>query len=419
MLKQSPLLLCCVLFFCVKTMGQEAASAFSLPITLSGDARAAHEWPADGDEKSLAAGFRAILFPSLKINQHWFVYSVLDAHSSAYFPYATGASDNDAVQFNLMQAYIGYTTTVSKASLLIKAGQLSSAFGLFPLEYDDAKMALIDAPPVYTNYVPLRPDQLPCGVSDILRQTYGSEIGFNCGGSLKERYGITPVTLFGLPAVEAELSIARVDARLQITNSSPANRHGLLSDSQLAQWTAGAGYTLGGGLHVAASGFRGPYLDRDLSSLLSAGANIRSFSASGLGVDAEWSRGLWSIEGEWQHFRYELPGFAVSPTENAAYAQARWILSPRFFLGLRASAQRFGRIQDGYVKSADLFAGPRQVYEATLGYRLSRHELLKLGSTWTNENFWSVNGRTWPQNQGYTFEAQLVTSLTAVSKAFR
>ena len=386
---------------------------------MSGDARAVGTTHAEDNVSPNAAGFRFVISPTLKLGAHWFAYSALDVHSSKYFGYQNGPEQDRPVQFELMQAFVGYATTVSRASLLIKAGRLSSAFGIFPLEYDDAKMPLINAPPLYTGYLPLRPDQLPCGVEDILRQTYGSDIKYGCGGSESQRYAMSPVSLYGLPAVEAQLSIARADARLQITNSSPANPRGLTSRAQVPQWTAGGGYTMRGGLHVGVSGFRGPYLDPIVAPLLPSAKTIRDFPAWGMGVDAEWSRGPWSLEAEWQHFHFELPGFRISPHENGAYTQAKWILSPRLYLAMRATAQHFGRIQDSLGISANQFAGPQQVYELSTGYRLSRSELLKIGGSWTDRNSWRANGWFWPRSDGYALEAQLVTSFTAVSRAFR
>ncbi|MGA8026571.1 MAG: hypothetical protein WB992_05455 [Bryobacteraceae bacterium] len=408
------------LLACLSLLGQEASSGISVPVTISGNVRNAHGQPTEDDPAtSTTAGFRAVLSPTLRIGPHWFFYSALEVHSSSYFPYETGLDDDQPVYFEVMQAYAGYTTTVSAVTLLIKAGQLSSAFGLFPLEYDDSKMPLIDAPPVYTTNLPLRADQRPCGVNDILQQTYGSDIDYNCGGSENDRYGLVPVTLYGLPSIEAELSFSRVDARLQITNSSPANPQGLGSRSQFAQWTAGAGYTLPAGLHVGMSGFTGPYLDRIFAPLLPAGSTNRDYSASGIGVDAQWSRGAWSIRGEWQRFHFNLPGFITSPSEVSEYAEVKRILSPRAFFALRASVQDFSRIEDASGTSAEHFAAPQQVYELTVGYRLNRHQLLKFGADWTKRNAWSANGWYWPPTQSYTFEAQLVTSLTAMSKALR
>ncbi|HEX6546365.1 MAG TPA: hypothetical protein VF023_08670 [Bryobacteraceae bacterium] len=419
MTKRSLLPIALALLFRIAAPGQEAASGVSVPVTLSGSSRAV--WaPSEegGEERSAAAGFRAVLSPTLKLGSHWFAYAALDVHSSKYFSYYS-EYDEQPVETKLMQAFVGYSTRLSGASVLVKAGRLSSAFGLFPIEYDDAKMPLIDAPPLYTNYLPLRPDQLPCNVNDILRQTYGSEVEYGCGGQGVERYGMAPVSLFGLPAVEVETSFSRIDGRLQITNSSPANPQSLTAGGQFVQWTAGAGYTLPGGLHLGVSGFRGPYLDHDLNSLLPPGKTIRDYPASAIGIDAEWSRGAWSLEGEWQHYRFALPGFSVSPSENGAYGQAKWIVSPRLFLAMRASALHFGRIQDSSGLNANLFAAPQQVYEVSAGYRLNRRQLLKFGAGWTNGNSWAVGNWLWPQTNRYQLEAQLVTSFTAISKAFR
>jgi len=418
-MKRSLVPLVLLLFCRVAASGQEAASGLSVPATLSGTARAV--WAPSGEsgeDRTAAAGFRAVLSPTLKLGSHWFAYSALDVHSSKYFPYYS-EYDEQPVQIKLMQAFVGYSAMISGASVLVKAGRLSSAFGLFPIEYDDAKMPLIDAPPLYTNYLPLRPDQMPCGVNDILSQTYGSEVEYGCGGPDVERYGMSPVSLFGLPAIELETSFSRIDARLQITNSSPANPHSLTANGQFAQWTAGAGYTLPGGLHLGVSGFRGPYLDHTLAALLPSGTTIRDYPASAAGLDAEWSRGAWSLQGEWQQYHFALPGFAVSPSENGAYGQAKWIVSPRLFLAMRASALHFGRMQDSSGHSANLFAAPQQVYEVSAGYRLNRRQLLKFGGSWTNGNSWAVGNWLWPQTNRYQLEAQLVTSFTAMSKAFR
>jgi len=87
------------------------------------------------------------------------------------------------------------------------------------------------------------------------------------------------------------------------------------------------------------------------------------------------------VEGEWQHFHFELPVFPASPSENVAYGQAKWIVSPRLFLAMRAAAQHFGRIRNSSGNSANQFAGPQEIYEISAGYRLNRQHLLKFGSS--------------------------------------
>jgi hypothetical protein len=318
-----------------------------------------------------------------------------------------------------MQAFVGYTKNWSKGSILIKAGQISSAFGLFPTDYDDSKMPLINPPLAYTANLPIRADQLPCGVEDIIWQTYDSGIAYHCGGSAAQRYGLTPVTLYGLPSIEIQMSASDFDARLQITSSSPVNPHGLFSGSQRAQWTIGGGYTFAHALHIGASGFRGPYLDNNIVPLLPINTTLTSFRSSGIGIDANWSRADWTSRGEWMHFRLGVPGFIQSPSESAGYFELKRIVSPHLFAAGRFNFVTFGPIKDESGVMATHSAGPQQLYEAVMGVRLSRLQLLKFGAGWQHESAWSSTGGFWPKTDTYALELQIVTSFTAVSRPFR
>jgi hypothetical protein len=318
-----------------------------------------------------------------------------------------------------MQAYLGYKVDFHSASLLIKAGRLASAFGLYPVEYDDAKSPLIEPPPLYTSNLLLRPDQIPCNLADVISQSYDDDIQFHCGGSNVERYGMVPATLYGIPGVEAQLSWNRLDTRLQITNSSPGNPQSLFSRSQFAQWTAGGGYSLHGGLRLGASGFRGPYLDRVLSPLLQTGKGLADFMAAGIGVDGQWSGGPWSLEGEWQRFRFGVPGFRASPSGQGAYVQVKRILSPRVFAAIRSSVERPGGATDAYGQRASQIDSQQETEEFVVGYRLNRLQLLKTAITYVNRNNCWLGNEYNPSEHHFGLEFQLVTSLSALSRSFR
>lgn len=414
--KRILLLALCTLCICAFAIGQETSPGISIPVTISGDVRQSHE---SGESASVSAGFRAVVSPSLRFGPHWFAYAALDTHSSSYFPYEVGAEADGLVRVELMQAFIGYIRSSSRSSFLIKAGQISSAFGLFPIDYDDFKMPLINPPLAYTANLPLRADQVPCGVEDIIWQTYDSGVAYHCGGSTAGRYGLTPVTLYGLPSIEVQMSVSRFDGRLQITNSSPVNPHGLFSESQRAQWTAGGGYTFAHALHIGASGFRGPYLDSNLIPLLPRNTTLSSFPATGMGIDANWSRGDWSARGEWLHFRFGVPRFVESPSQSAAYLEVKRIVSPRIYAAGRVNFENFGPIEDQAGLTGTHSARPEQLYELAIGFRLNRQQLLKVGAGWQHGDAWSSTGAYWPKADGHTFELQLVTSFTAVSKAFQ
>src|SRR5437764_6457582 len=235
--------------FSSAALGQEANSGISVPVTVSGNAR----YNDPSEDPRVSGGLRALFAPRLQLGPHLFPYSLLGGESSNYWPYAMGVENDKPVRFDLLQAYLGYEQQIGPATILIKGGRLSSAFGHFPIEYDDAKTALIEPPSMFIGNLPLRPDQLACGVRNIIWQEYDEPIAFSCGGSTAERYGIVPVTLYGIPGLETQLSWNRVDARVQMANSSPANPQSLLSRSQSLQWTIGAGYSWKAGLHVGAS----------------------------------------------------------------------------------------------------------------------------------------------------------------------
>jgi hypothetical protein len=400
-------------------MAQEADYGISVPVTVTGNLLYTNAKQTDYYRlsKASAAGFRAVASPTFKLGEHWFAYSALHLYSSSYF---TGFAyhSEQTIGFDLMQAFLGYATKIGQTSVLFKAGRLSSAFGLGPVKYDDARMPLLGPPRVYTARINLRPDQLPCGTSDLLWQRAGTDIDFHCGGSNEEGYGIAPVTLYGLPGFEAELSGHRIDVRLQVTNSSPVNPQSFTSGNQIPQLTIGGGYSLPGGLHVGLSEFRGAYLDRSVTAVLPAGRSVRDYNATGFGVDVQWSRGAWTTEGEWQRFHFDLPGFTVSPDVYAGYAQVKRILSPRVFLAARANLERYGRVMDDMNHEASHFQPAQNSYELAAGYRLNRRQLIKSGFAFGNTGL-PFDAR-WPSPRfGNRAEVQLVTELSAISRAFR
>ena len=137
------------------------------------------------------------------------------------------------------------------------------------LHYDDADNPLLDQPLSYVTYLNLRADQLPCSADDVIYGAqYATAVTYHCGGSSATKNGLTPMSLYGLPGIGLDLSVHQLDVRFQVTNSSPVNPQNLLSGSQHARWTAGAGYTVVQGFRVGFSAFRGPFL----SGRVAAGA---------------------------------------------------------------------------------------------------------------------------------------------------
>jgi hypothetical protein len=172
------------------------------------------------------------------------------------------------VRADILQAHIDYSRIGADGSVVVRAGQLSSAFGSFLLRYDDAVNPLTDMP-----------------------LSYG--------------YYYKPVTSYGLAGVQADVTRHKLDARVQWVNSSPANRRSLADKDQYANWASGVGLTITQGLRVGASAYRGPCLHRRNRYYFPGEARPRDLPASGVGIDAGWAKGHWNTMGELQWFTRE------------------------------------------------------------------------------------------------------------------
>jgi len=371
---------------------------FSVPVTLSGGAMYTQRLQSeDAKESPAAAAFRAMLYPTLELGHHWFGYAAVQVRSTPYFYYDAFDSGHH-VYADAIQAFIGYSLHVAKATLIIKAGKLSTAFGAFPLDYDDALNPLLDQPLSYVTDLPFGPGQILSGTNSLLYRRQYSDL--------------VPVTLDGLPGVEADLSAGRADARLQLTSGSPANPQSIGDAGKFLQWAAGAGYTIQQGFRVGVSGFRGPYLNQSVAPLLPAGTTVRDFPASGLGSDAQWARGRWSASGELQWFRFDSPGFVVSPSITSGYVELKATLTPRLYLAGRCGFLDSGRVQDESGVSAAQFAPNIKSYELSAGVWVRRNQLLKAGYEWQ-----SFSGQT--GSRANVLGAEYVMQFHSLSWAFR
>jgi len=416
MLKRVLSLTCLALYAALAAPGQSQDSDFgvSVPVTVSGGAMYTGrlqlaEWGNSPSNLPFAAGFQAILYPTIKLGKHWFAYSALDFRLAPYL-YYDAYEDEREWYIQAIQAFVGYQIQKEKTSVVFKAGQLSSAFGAFPLHYDDADNALLDQPMSYMASLTLRNDQLPCGVADLRRQQYGW-VSNLCGGAAGADEGLTPVTLYGLPGVEADISSHKVDARIQVTSGSPSDPLSVSHTPQYAQWVAGGGYTIRQGLRVGISGFRGPYLAPDAAPFLPAGTGVRDFPASAIGIDVQWARGHWSTSGEWQRFQYDYPGFTQAPSLTSTYGEVKRILTPRLYLAGRAGWLSPGGAADKSGASTSQFAPWIGSYELGGGWWLNRHQLLKASYEWLKVEYLAGT-------QNNVLGVQFVTTFHAVDQPF-
>ena len=202
-----------------------------------------------------------------------------------------------------------------------------------------------------------------------------------------------------MAGVEINASLRHLDTRFQIANSSPMNPQGLRSSDQHLQWAGGAGYTVRQGLRIGFSAYHGPFM-RQSSRFLSVGDRSADYPATGLGVDLQWARGRWSFNGEWQHFDFPYPRLATLVAQHA-YGEAKFILTPRFYVAVRAGFQNYTYL-----------APDQQNYDFVVGYRPNRFQLLKVGYQWLRDQTIQGNGDD-------VWAIQYVTSIDSLRKSFR
>ncbi|HEY4379098.1 MAG TPA: hypothetical protein VGN01_02065 [Acidobacteriaceae bacterium] len=335
---------------------QEAAAGVDLRTTLSGQLAASSIFTQPAVSESAAQpGFRAMLYPTVKFNDHWAITGAWQLDSRPYF-FDTFVTPGHGVKGNLLQATLNYSRVSEKGSFLLRAGEMSTAFGSFPLRYDDADNPLANVP-----------------------------LGYG--------YYYAPVSSLGVAGAQIDATRGRFDGRVQFANSSPANPRSLFARDQYGNWAGGGGVHIRQGLRIGASTYRGPYLDRHYPFFFPGEANPNTLPAHAWGIDAQWTHGHWNVQGEFQRFAMQ---YKLIPTyrEDAGYAEVRRVLSPRWYIAERT----------GY--SSATFGGNTERYEFAAGFRPNRFELLKAAYELDH------HGSATPANDK-TFFVQFVTILHA------
>lgn len=342
---------------CVSAAAQEeAASGLDVRATVTGQFAASSLFTQPGVDKSpAAAGMRAVVYPTVKLNDHWTATAAWQLYTKPYF-FDSFTQKVSGAKGTLLQGTLSYSRVSEKGSLVVRAGMMPTAFGSFLLRYDDADNPLVDLP-----------------------QSYG--------------YYYEPVTSLGIAAAQVDATRGRWDGRLQFANSSPANPRSIFARDQYGNWAGGAGVTIRQGFRIGVSGYRGPYLSRDYAFFFPGEANPRTQPAHGLGTDVQWARGHWNAQGEFQRF---LMRYAAIPNyrEDAGYGEVRRVLHPRWYVASRI----------GYASAT--FGGTTTRYEVAAGYRPGRHELIKAGYQLNHHNTGSVANDN-------TFAVQFITTLHA------
>jgi hypothetical protein len=350
--------LCCL--FTSIAGAQEANSGLDLRATISGVSAYSDELtdaPRNGN--GFVTGASAILYPTWKISSNWSISGAIQLATRPFY-YSDFSTQGYGAKADILQLNLTYSKFWTNRSVVVRLGQLSTAFGSFLPRYDPAVNPLIDIPLTYGTYD-------------------------------------TGVSLYGLTGAQVDATLGKLDMRTQFVNSSPANPRSIFARDQYGNWAAGAGYTIVQGFRVGASAYRGPYLDRQPQFDMVVEAHPRNLPGTALGFDLQWGHGPWNVYGELQHFTFD---YSLIPTYRATggYAELRRVLNARWFVAARIGTER---------ASADPSVA---VYETAITYRANRFQLLKFG--------YELEHMTRASPSGYsTVAIQIVTTLNHLSIA--
>jgi hypothetical protein len=335
-------------------VAQEASAGLDLRATLTAQAAASKELTEEPRSGApMAVGSRSVVYPTVKFSDNWFITGALQLTTRPYF-YEEFSTPGYGAKGTVLQSTLNYSRVFHNGSVLVRAGEMSTAFGSFLLRYDDADNALVDLPIEYGYYY-------------------------------------APVSILGVAGAQVDATRGKVDARLQFANSSPTNPRSVFAPDQYGNWAGGAGYTIRQGFRVGVSGYRGPYLSRDYRYFFPGEANPKTSPASAVGIDVNWAHGHTSVQGEVQKF--VMPYTAI-PTfrETAGYGELKQVVSPRWYISVR----------NGYATNSA--SGNQQTLETATGFRPNRLQLIKVGYEY--EHY----GTNTDHNEN-TLAIQLVTTL--------
>ena len=306
---------------------QEASSGADLRATLTAQLMGSDqliEKPRSGSP--VIAGSRAIAYPTLKFSEHWFATGAFQLVTRPYYP-SDFSTEGYGAKGSVLQGTLNYTRVFQRGSLLVRGGEMSSAFGAFLLRYDDSDNALVDLPPQYGYYY-------------------------------------APVSFLPVAGAQVDATLGKWDGRLQFANSSPANPRSIFAHDQYGNWAAGGGYTIRQGFRVGFSGYRGPYLDRKYAYYFPGESKPSVLPAHALGIDANWAHRHTSAYVEVQRF---IMPYTLFPDfrESAGYAELRQVLSPRWAVAGR------------YSLTSSNVSSKMNYVETTAAFRPNRFQLLK------------------------------------------
>lgn len=192
--------------------------------------------------------------------------------------------------------------------------------------------------------------------------------------------------------VEASGETRYVDYRAGLVSLPAEHLNYVPHTTERLRPAIGGGITPFVGARIGASFTMGPYLNNSLTSTQLGGRKWTDFDQRVLALDASFSRGYLETHAEYAQGRYEVPNHANAVTGTTYYGEAKYTLTPRFFIAARAERNHYPFIRattgTNWVGNLTDFVDG----EIGGGYRVTASSILKV----------SVRGdRWWVRSTGF------------------
>jgi len=253
------------------------------------------------------------------------------------------------------QAFLRYT--FGDRRLMIEAGRILTPVGNFPRRYLSSRNPLIGVPGGYSVSYP---------------------------------YGVRVTGAAGM----FDYSVAVIDHPIVnedwVPPADPAPRPAVAF-----------GVTPTVGTRIGAFATAGPYLGRDAEEYLSNGDRWRDYDQVVYGLDLQFSRGYFELNGQFDRSLYEVP--AVGNVRGRAwFVEPKYTFTPRLFGALRYERNEYGFVlplyQGAWIGTTATFAS----LEAGVGYRVLPELIVK--ASWRRDHWYEDDRAFFPDGSAFAIQ---------------
>lgn len=282
----------------------------------------------------------------------------------------------------------------------VQAGRIPPVFGAHGRQVYASDRLLIGSPLAYQYLTSLRPDAIPSDAGDLLRMRGRGWLSSFPVGDTAAAPGVPLISGFQWDTgVQVRWLAGRVEGAAAVTQGT-LSRPRLSDDNGRPQFSGRIAVRVSPGLRLGVSAARGRFLADTLPGRGRPGGD-----QSAAGADAEYSAGRFLVRAETVWSRWTVPYLTIPPEGDAISAHAAWIearyrFTPRFYLAARGDRLAFSEVtgRSPSERRDTWDAGVRRV-EAGGGYSLLRTLILRAMVQYNERDGGRVPERTFLSSQ--------------------